>query len=151
MLVDLRLHADLLDPDQLLVLLRLAGFFLQLELVLPVVEYLAHGRLGLGGDLHEVSTGFPRHLQRFECRHDSLLVSVRVDQSNFADPNALIDPEILLGQYTSFPQRGDFAHYIIEPGKGQMPGALTARAAAPSAVPATGSPSGRSTFPAGTF
>src|SRR5271157_2637037 len=126
-LVDFRLHPDLLDADQLLVLLRLTGFLLQLELVLPVVQNLAHRRLGLRSDLHEVHAGLPRKLQRLECRHDSLLIPVRVDQSHLADPNALIDPEILLGQYTSFPQSGDFAHYIIQSGKGQMP-ETTARA-----------------------
>src|SRR5512136_421980 len=48
--IDLRLHPDLLDPDLLLMFPRLSGLLLQVELVLPVVEQLADGGLCLRSD-----------------------------------------------------------------------------------------------------
>ncbi len=80
----------------------------------------SHRWLGLGRDLHEVHTRLPCHLQRFEGLHNALLVPVRVNQTHLADPNALIYPEILLGEYTSFSL----------PGSNVLPRTAAARGAA---------------------
>ena len=52
--VDIRAHFDFFDVDGLLLLPRLGGFLLGLELVFPVIENLTDGGFCSWGDFNEV-------------------------------------------------------------------------------------------------
>ena len=83
---------DLLDLDDLLLLAGLGGLLLLLELELPVVEDLAHRRLGIGRDLDEVEIGLFGHHHRLADRHDADILAGGIDQAHFARVNAVVDP-----------------------------------------------------------
>src|SRR5215208_4741038 len=91
MLRDLRPELDLPDVDLLLVLARGLLLLGLLVLVLRVVQDTADGRLGLGGDFHQVqlaALGVPEGLSRL---HDPDLLAVLVDEAHLGDADAFVD------------------------------------------------------------
>ena len=62
-----------------------AGLLLLVEAELAVIEDLADGRRGVGGDLDEVEAGILGDAQGVEERHDAAVLPVLVDQLDFAD------------------------------------------------------------------
>jgi hypothetical protein len=95
-------HADFLDFDNVLILLR---FFLTLgllELELAVVHELANGRDGVGGDLDQVQTDLVGAVLRLGSGHDAKLLTGVADQSNFAVADLFIDL-MTCGGYTEAP------------------------------------------------
>jgi hypothetical protein len=90
--VDRRAHLDFLDLDGLLLLARLGGFFLRLELVLAVVEDFDDGRARVGRNLYQVKAGVFGQLARFLYVDDSAVLTFMVDQLDFGYPNLVVDP-----------------------------------------------------------
>src|SRR5207344_1690877 len=77
---DLRSELDLLDLDLELVLAGLLGALLLLVAVLRVVHHPRDGRIGSGGDLHEVEALAECELQRFLRREDPHLPALLVHE-----------------------------------------------------------------------
>ena len=86
----LRAHTDLLDLD---LFLRLLGFFLffrPLVCELPVIDYPANGRIGVWGHFYQIEVGFVSFVQRFFDGDNANILTVRIDQADFFDPDAFI-------------------------------------------------------------
>ena len=86
--VNAELH--FLDRDRLLVLLRLALFFLLLIEKLPIIHDAANRRLRSRRNLYQIQVLFAGHLERFERRHDADLLTLVANHANFARPDTLI-------------------------------------------------------------
>ena len=92
--VDVQGKADLLDLNDLLVLLGFLFALLLLEAVFAVVQDLAHRRLRLGRDLHQIQVLLLRQTQRLPAGHDAQLAAVCADQANFPVTDGLVDLDL---------------------------------------------------------
>lgn len=91
MVVGIRLHPNLFELDDLLVL---ACFALLLGLViaeLAVIHQPAHRRVGIRRNLDKVQTTLLSHLLSLESRHDTYLLAQFIDQANLRYTNAPIN------------------------------------------------------------
>lgn len=91
MVVGIRLHPNLFELDDLLVL---ACFALLLGLViteLAVIHQPAHRRVGIRRDLDKIQTSLLSHLLSLEGRHDTYLLAQFVDQANLWHTDAPIN------------------------------------------------------------
>jgi len=61
------------------------------ELELTVVHNLAHGRNGIGRNLHQVQILFLRNTERFRCAHNPELFTRGRDDSDFSVANFFVD------------------------------------------------------------
>ena len=95
MLVGTRTHTNAFNIGHSLLFLRLPLPLAKLILVFAVVPYAANRRIGGRRDLDNIESTLPSNIQRFTERNDSDLGAILVDQSDFARPNALINPEVL--------------------------------------------------------
>ena len=86
--VDAELH--FFDRDRLLVLLRLALFFLLLVQEFPIIHDAANRRLRCRGNFYQIEVAFAGHLERFERWQDPDLFAFVVNHANFAGANTLI-------------------------------------------------------------
>src|SRR3954467_1229615 len=100
-LVDLRAELDFLDLDDLLVLLRRPRALLLLVLIAPEVHDAAEGRDRGRRDLDEVEPFPPRDGHRVRRWHDPELCAVLVDDANFTDPDAFVDPRAIVATRTA--------------------------------------------------
>src|SRR5436190_15221637 len=100
-LVDLRPELDLLDQDHLLVLLGLPAPLLLLVLELAEVHDAADRRHRRRRDLDEVESFLPCDGQGLRRRHDAELLAGVVDDADFADPDALVDPHAIVAAGTT--------------------------------------------------
>ena len=91
-LIDLDAELDLLDLDLLLVLLRFVSALVLLVQVLPVVHDPAHWRVRFRDDLHQIQLTFSSHPERILGLYDADLLSVLVNQPNFASTDSLVYP-----------------------------------------------------------
>jgi hypothetical protein len=96
--VDIGTHLDLLDLDGPLFLACLGGLLLGLILESTDIEDLADRRLGVGGNLDEVESGVGCDLQRLLDGDDAAIVTLVIDQLDFADANLLVYPRTFLGR-----------------------------------------------------
>src|SRR5262249_31526942 len=110
-LVHLRPELDFLDLDDFLVLFRRPRALLLLVLIAPEVHDAADRRYRRGGDFHEVEPLLPRDGQRLRRRHDPELCSVLVDDSDFPDSDAFVDPRAIVAPRTAI--KCDKASYLI--------------------------------------
>src|SRR5262249_4062186 len=92
MIIDARSHLDLFDFDDLLPLACLGGLFLLLVLEFAVVEHLGHGRTGVGGYLHQIEPRSHGSGEGVGNRHHANIVTILIDQPDFADPDVLVYP-----------------------------------------------------------
>ena len=105
-LVDLGAHLDLLEGLDLLLLSGVLLLLLELVAILAVIHDPANGRLGQGGDLHQVQhpiLGHPDGLSRIDL---SDLHPVLVHQQHLRRGDLLIDPRRILfgpGEYNASP------------------------------------------------
>src|SRR6185503_10284917 len=100
-LVDLRAELDLFDLDHLLVLASLARALLLLVLVLPEIHDAADRRVGRRGNLDQVEPLLLGDRQRLWRRHDAELCAGVVDDADFPDPDAFVDPRAVITAGTS--------------------------------------------------
>src|SRR5207253_5297377 len=98
-------HLDFLELDDLLVLARLGGLLLLLELVLSEIQDLADGRVCIGRNIHEIEAYVLRARQRIEfCNNPDVLTSL-VDKLDFAGPDLVVNagpglfPALRLGSH----------------------------------------------------
>src|SRR3954453_22860470 len=96
MIVDHGPVFQLLDLDDLLLFARFGGLLLFLIFVFAVVEDLDDRRRGVGRDLDQVESGFPRGGKRIRNGYGAFVGAVSIDQMDFADANLLIDPWAVL-------------------------------------------------------
>jgi len=94
--VDRGAHLDFLDLDGLLLLARLGGLLLRLELVFSVVEDLDDRRLGIRGDLYEIETRLIGALPRILDVDNSVVLAFCINKLNLRDTDLVIDPGALL-------------------------------------------------------
>jgi hypothetical protein len=90
-IVDRRAHLYLFDLDDLLVLARLGGLLLLLILELAIVQDLADRRLRIRRDLDQVEAGGSGALNGVEPADNTDILAVRVDQSDFAGSDRVVD------------------------------------------------------------
>ena len=88
---DLRLHPDLLDLYDGLVLFGVPLLLLHLVAVLSEVEDLAYRRICIRGDFHQVQTRLLCQMNRVEGLHDTLLLAVLVDETHLMCTNLPVD------------------------------------------------------------
>jgi len=72
------------------------------ELVLAIVHDPANGRVGRGGNLHEIQAFTFSDPDSFIGSHDPQLGAVFVDDPDFGSPNAIVDTR-LIGSNTTLP------------------------------------------------
>ena len=77
------------------------ALFLVLQLV--IIHNLADGRTRIGSNFHQVEFRFFRHPESFFRRYDANLVSLRIDKSNFANADVLINPGLLFSSDSKSP------------------------------------------------
>src|SRR5207247_3289723 len=94
-LVHFRTELDLLDFDDLLVPPRLARALLLLILVLAEIHDAANRRGGRRRDFDEVEPLLFGERERLRRRHDAELLAGVVDDTNFADPDPLVDADTI--------------------------------------------------------
>jgi hypothetical protein len=95
--VDCDREFDLFDDDDLLFF---AGCSLTLILFVKefaVVLDLAHGRHGVRRDFYKIKGAFAGHLEGVEGGHDAELLTILVDDANFAGADALVGTNKGLG------------------------------------------------------
>src|SRR6185436_18317316 len=97
----LRAELDLFDLDHLLVLASLTRALLLLVLVLPEIHDAADRRVGRRGDLDQVEPLLLGDGQRLRRRHDAKLCAGIVDDADFPDPDAFVDPRAVVTAGTS--------------------------------------------------
>ena len=90
MIPDLRLDANLLQLDDMLVLARLTLPPALFVPELPVVHHATDRRDGVGRDFDEVDPTRARQIEGFASREDTELLAVLVDDPDLADPDTLI-------------------------------------------------------------
>jgi hypothetical protein len=91
MVVDLGPDADLFQLDDVLASPRFTLFPALLVTELAVVHQPADRRHGVWRHFDKVETALARHLQRIERRDDADLLAVLVDETDFTNPDALVD------------------------------------------------------------
>ena len=89
--VDARGHAHLFDLHHVLVFPGLLLPLGLLEAELPVVHELAHGRGGVGGDLHQVQALLVGQALALRRGHDAQLAAVGADETDLPVADLLID------------------------------------------------------------
>src|SRR5712691_85782 len=85
---------DLLEDE---LLLALAGFTLALRLLVfeaAVVQQLAHGGIGGGGNLYEIEIATLGEVQGVFNAQDAKLCTVVVDQAHFADLDLVVGAKL---------------------------------------------------------
>ncbi len=82
-----------LDLGGFLMLALLVGFLVLLVEEFSVVHELANGRDGRRRDFHDIQARIPRRLHRVEKCHHPELVTLFVNHSDFARPDALVNPQ----------------------------------------------------------
>jgi hypothetical protein len=92
MVIDLGPDANLFQLDDMLMAAGLTLFAALLVSKLAVVHEPADGWHGVGRHLDQVESSLARHLERVKCWNDADLLAVLVDQPDFANPDALVDP-----------------------------------------------------------
>jgi hypothetical protein len=85
-----------LDGDVSLVLLRFVLFLVELVQVLPVIHDPANRRACSGSDFHQIQTPLYRDRQRLLRSHDSELLILVVDDSNFSRSDSLVHPYVFI-------------------------------------------------------
>ena len=91
-----RAHLDFLDLDGFLLLARLGGLFLRLELVFAVVEDFYDGRLRVRGNLYEIEACILGALPRLFDVDNSVVQAFVIDKLNLRDSDLIVDPGPLL-------------------------------------------------------
>jgi hypothetical protein len=86
---------NFLDRAGLLALLTFPLLACLVVLELAVVKDLGDRRLGIRRNLHQVKAAPARHCQGLLCRNYANLLTVFVNQANFADPDLIVDPGAL--------------------------------------------------------
>ena len=102
--IDLGSELHFLDLDLGLVLTSLLGLHGLLVLELAVVHDLAHGRLGVGRDLHQVKVLVIGDALRITCVEQTELRSIDADKTNARGTNLIVDAGVIRLSYldTSF-------------------------------------------------
>src|SRR5262249_20132419 len=95
-LVDLRAELDLLDLDHFLVPPGLPRALLLLVLVFPEIHDAADRRVGRRRDLDQVEPLLLGNGEGLRRRHDAELLARVVDDANFANPDAFVDPHTVV-------------------------------------------------------
>src|SRR6185369_4906103 len=93
-IVRLGADLDLFDLDDGLLALGFALLLLLLVLVFAEVEDLAHGRIALGIDLHEVEAHFAGAAQRLVSRQDSQIRAVLRHDAHLGYANPVVDSNL---------------------------------------------------------
>ena len=88
--VRLRAQTDFLDLDLGLRFLRLTVLLGPFVDELAVIDHTADRRVGVGGDLHKIQLGVACDLQSLAYRHNADVATIRTDQANLRDADALI-------------------------------------------------------------
>ena len=96
MLVGVRPEADLLDDHLGSVLFHLLGLLPLLVQILLVIEYLAHRRICLGADLHQVKFHFIGHLESLGYRIDAWLGDIVADKTNLRSDDLFVDVQLIV-------------------------------------------------------
>ncbi|MPM83190.1 hypothetical protein SDC9_130253 [bioreactor metagenome] len=96
MQIDGGAESNLLKLDYFLIFALLFFTLALFEFVLAIIHDLAHGRCGIGGDLHQVQACLVRHVHSHIQRNDALLVPFRIDQAHFLVADLLVDEQIIL-------------------------------------------------------
>ena len=89
---------DLLDLDGMLVLSRLFLALVLLKAILAVVHDLAHGRICIGGNFHQIQPLIPGDAQGFGSFHDSEL-TFGADYTNLGSTDRFVDECFVCGCY----------------------------------------------------
>ncbi len=89
-LIGARPQADLFDLRDVLVLFRVAGALILLEAEPTEVGYATDGRHRGRRDLDQVETGFFGASQRLLDRHDTQLLAVLIEDSNFRNADLVV-------------------------------------------------------------
>ena len=100
--VDVGAHLDLLDLDDLLVLARFGRLFLVGVFQLAQIEDLAHRRIGVRGNLHEVEAGLFGEQQCVVDGNVAAVVAVGIDELDAGNP------DVAVGARAVFCRRGRF-------------------------------------------
>lgn len=87
-------QSHLFHEDDFLVLARLAVLFFLLVLESAVVKETAHWRDGRRRHLYQVEAALPCYLERLERGQDAQLLAVVADQTNLADADLLVYPQV---------------------------------------------------------
>src|SRR5262249_8455769 len=85
------------DFDNLLLLARLVLLLLLLVLELAEVEDLAHRRISVWGDFHQIEAGIGSHRQCLVALHDSHHLAAFVDEAKGHHADLLVDPRTVAG------------------------------------------------------
>ena len=102
----MRRHADLLDLDDLLVLLRFFFLFQLFKAEFAVIHYAAHGRLRLRRHEHQIKPSVICHAESGVRAHYAELLAFLIEKSDFLESNRLIN-EIFFCCYCSSPPKID--------------------------------------------
>ena len=89
--IDARGHADLLDLDDVLVLLRFFFLFQLFEAELAVVHDLADRGRGVRRDLDEIKLLFLGKREGCGRRHDTKLIAISSDHAKLLVTDLLVD------------------------------------------------------------
>ena len=96
MLIGVRTEADFLYHNLGGILLHLLGLLLLLVEILLVIKYLAHRRVSLGCNFHQVKFHLICHLHGYGDRINARLRNVVTDETHLWCPDLFIDVQLIL-------------------------------------------------------
>ena len=95
-LISVRTEADFLYHNLGGILLHLLGLLLLLVEILLVIKYLAHRRVSLGCNFHQVKFHLICHLHGYGDRINARLRNVVTDETHLWCPDLFIDVQLIL-------------------------------------------------------
>ncbi len=91
MRVDIRAKLDFLDLDSLLLFACLGGLLLRLEFILSEIHDLTDRDFSIYRDFDEIETGFVGLCQRVTLANRPVILSMLIDELDFASDNSFIN------------------------------------------------------------